>query len=82
VREIFAAATLDQSRLRELLLRQSELRADQLVAQHAMRAKVKQTLTVEQQARWEGVRRQRMEHRGGQAAPGQTSELERGATNK
>jgi Spy/CpxP family protein refolding chaperone len=65
VRDVFAAAALDESRLRELLLKQAELRADQLVAQHAVRARVTQTLTTEQQARWEEFRRQRMDHGAG-----------------
>lgn len=81
VRDVCAAATLDESRLRTLLLRQSELRAEQMVAQHAVRAKVKQTLTAEQQARWEELRRQRRGHRGGQEAPVHTSQPERGATS-
>ncbi len=69
IRGTLAAAALDESRLRELLRRQSELQADRMVEKHARRARIKQALTVEQQAKWEELRRQRVEHRGRHAQP-------------
>jgi Spy/CpxP family protein refolding chaperone len=69
VRDTLGQATLDEARLRQLLLRQSELRADRMAAQHALRARIKQVLTDEQQARWEDLRRQRMLRRGGSMSP-------------
>ena len=80
IRDTLSAATLDESRLRELLRKQSELQADRMVAQHAVRARIKQALTAQQQAKWEEFRRQRMGHRGGHDTPGRWSEPDRGGT--
>lgn len=80
IRNTLSAATLDESRLRELLRKQTELQADRMVAQHAVRARIKQALTAEQQATWDEFRRQRTGHRGGHDTPGRWSEPDRGGT--
>jgi Spy/CpxP family protein refolding chaperone len=80
IRDTLSAATLDESRLRELLRKQTELQADRMVAQHAVRARIKQALTAKQQATWDEFRRQRTGHRGGHDTPGRWSEPDRGGT--
>lgn len=70
LRDIFASETLDEVRLRELLSKQAELKADKMVAQHATHARINQVLTPEQQAKHQELRQQRMERKGEFRGPG------------
>jgi Spy/CpxP family protein refolding chaperone len=64
LREISRAETLDESRLRELVRKQSDQRADMMIAKHATRARINQVLTPEQQEQHEAFRQQRQERKG------------------
>ena len=64
LREISRAETLDESRLRELVRKQSDQRADMMIAKHATRTRINQVLTSEQQEQHEAFRQQRQERRG------------------
>jgi Spy/CpxP family protein refolding chaperone len=64
LREISRADTLDESRLRELVRKQSDQRADMMIAKHATRTRINQVLTPEQQEQHEAFRQQRQERRG------------------
>ena len=64
IRESFGADTLDETRLRELIRAQAELRTDMMIAKHATRSKINQTLTPAQQSKHKEFRQQRMEQRG------------------
>lgn len=65
IRENFGAEALDETRLRELSREQAELRADMMIAKHAMRAKINQVLTPEQQSKHKEFRMERRgPHRG------------------
>ncbi len=63
-REISRAETLDESRLRELVRKQSDQRADMMIAKHATRNRINQVLTPEQQEQHETFRQQRQERKG------------------
>lgn len=63
LREITRADTLDEPRLRELVHKQSDQRADIMIAKHATRARINQVLSPEQQEQHEAVRQQRQERR-------------------
>ena len=72
IQDITRADSLDESRLRELLHRQSEQRADMIVARLATRARINQILTPEQLEQQKVFRQQREAHRGskhGRAKP-------------
>lgn len=64
LREISRADTLDESRLRELVRKQSDQRADMMIAKHATRTRINQVLSSEQQEQHEAFRQQRQERRG------------------
>jgi Spy/CpxP family protein refolding chaperone len=64
LREISGADTLDESRLRQLVRKQSDQRADMMIAKHATRTRINQVLTPEQQEQHEAFRQQRQERRG------------------
>ncbi|TNF50956.1 MAG: periplasmic heavy metal sensor [Deltaproteobacteria bacterium] len=64
LREMSRADTLDEPRLRELVHKQSDQRADMMIAKHATRARINQVLSPEQQEQHEAVRQQRQERRG------------------
>jgi Spy/CpxP family protein refolding chaperone len=64
LREISRADTLDESRLRELVLKQSGQRADIMIAKHVTRTRINQVLTSEQQEQHEAFRQQKQERRG------------------
>ena len=64
LREIFRADTLDESRIRELVRKQSDQRADMMIAKHATRTRINQVLSSEQQEQHEAFRQQRQERRG------------------
>ena len=64
LREISGADTLDESRLRELVRKQSDQRADMMIAKHAKRTRINQVLSSEQQEQHEAFRQQRQERRG------------------
>ena len=64
LREISRADTLDESRLRELVRKQSDQRADMMIAKHATRTRINQVLLSEQQEQHEAFRQQRQERRG------------------
>lgn len=64
LREIFGADTLDEPRLRQLVRKQSDQRADMMIAKHATRTRINQVLTPEQQEQHETFRQQRQERRG------------------
>ena len=64
LREISRADTLDESRLRELVRKQSDQRADMMIAKHATRTRINQVLSPEQHEQHEGFRQQRQERRG------------------
>ena len=64
LRGIASADNLDESRLRELVRKQSDQRADMMIAKHATRTRINQVLTPEQQKKHEAFRQQRQEHRG------------------
>ena len=64
LREISRADSLDESRLRELVRKQSDQRADMMIAKHATRNRINQLLTPEQQEQHEAFRQQRQERRG------------------
>ena len=64
LREISRADNLDESRLRELVRKQSDQRADMMIAKHATRARINQVLTPEQQEQHEAFRQQRQERKG------------------
>ena len=64
LRELSRADTLDESRLRELVRKQSDQRADMMIAKHATRNRINQLLTPEQQEQHEAFRQQRQERRG------------------
>jgi len=64
LREITRADTLDESRLRELVRKQSDQRADMMIAKYATRTRINQVLTPEQQEQQEAFRQQKQEHRG------------------
>jgi Spy/CpxP family protein refolding chaperone len=64
LREISRAETLDESRFRELVRKQSDQRADIMIAKHATRTRINQVLTPEQQEQHEAFRQQRQERRG------------------
>ena len=64
LREISRTDTLDESRLRELVRKQSDRRADMMIAKHATKARINQVLTPEQQEQHEAFRQQRHERRG------------------
>ena len=64
LREISKADTLDESRLRELVRKQSDQRADMMIAKHATRTRINQVLSSEQQEQHEAFRQQRQERRG------------------
>lgn len=64
LREMSRADTLDEARLRELVRKQSDQRADMMIAKHATRARINQVLSPEQQEQHEAVRQQRQERRG------------------
>jgi Spy/CpxP family protein refolding chaperone len=64
LREISRAETLDESRLRELVRKQSDQRADMMIAKHATRTRINQILTPEQQEQHEAFRQQKQERRG------------------
>jgi Spy/CpxP family protein refolding chaperone len=66
LREISRADTLDESRLRELVRKQSDQRTDMMIAKHATRTRINQVLTPEQQEQHEAFRQQRQER--GEAA--------------
>ena len=63
LQEISRAETLDESRLRELVCKQSDQRADMMIAKHATRARINQVLSPEQQEQHEAFRQQRQERR-------------------
>jgi Spy/CpxP family protein refolding chaperone len=63
-REISRAETLDESRLRELVRKQSDQRADMMIAKHATRNRINQVLTPEQQEQHEAFRQQKQARRG------------------
>jgi len=63
IRKISRAEALDESRLRELLRKQSDQQADMMIAMHATRVKIDQVLTPEQQKQHEALRQQKQEHR-------------------
>lgn len=72
IQHITRAESLDEPHLRELLHRQSEQRADTIVARHATRVRIDQVLTPEQREQHKVFRQQREAHRGakhGQAWP-------------
>ena len=60
IRDVFDAEILDEPRLRELTSEQAKLRSDLMIEKHAMREKVNQILTPEQQKKHEEFRQQRM----------------------
>ena len=64
LRGIASADTLDESRLRELVRKQSDQRADMMIAKHATRTRINQVLSSEQQEQHEAFRQQRQERRG------------------
>jgi protein CpxP len=64
IREMSRAETLDESRLRELVRKQSDQRADMMIARHATRARINAVLTPEQQEKHEAFREHRQERRG------------------
>jgi Spy/CpxP family protein refolding chaperone len=64
IRKLSRAEVLDETRLRELLSKQSEQRADMMIAKHATRTRINQVLTPEQQEQHETFRQQRQERRG------------------
>jgi len=64
LREISRADSLDESRLRELVRKQSDQRVDMMIAKHATRTRIKQVLSPEQQEQHEAFRQQRQERRG------------------
>jgi Spy/CpxP family protein refolding chaperone len=64
IREMSRAETLDESRLRELVRKQSDQRADMMIARHATRARINTVLTPEQQEKHKAFREQRQERRG------------------
>ena len=64
LREISRADTLDESRLRELVRKQSDQRADMMIAKHDKRTRINQVLSSEQQEQHEAFRQQRQERRG------------------
>ena len=64
LREISRADNLDESRLRELVRKQSDQRADMMIAKHATRTRINQVLTPEQQEQHEAFRQQKQERRG------------------
>lgn len=74
IRDTFAEDALNDSHLRELLHRQSELQTNRMVEKRVVHTRIKQVLTMEQQAKWEEFRRQRMEHRIGHARNNQWRE--------
>ena len=64
LREISRADTLDESRLRELVRKQSDQRVDMMIAKHATRTRINQVLTPEQQEQQEALRQKKQERRG------------------
>jgi Spy/CpxP family protein refolding chaperone len=64
LRDVSRAESLDESRLRELVRKQSDQRADMMIAKHATRVRINQVLTPEQQEQHEAFRQQRQERRG------------------
>jgi Spy/CpxP family protein refolding chaperone len=64
LREISRAEPLDESRLRELVRKQSDQRADMMIAKHATRNRINQVLTPEQQEQHEAFRQQKQARRG------------------
>jgi len=64
LQEISRAETLDESRLRKLVRKQSDQRADMMIAKHATRTRINQVLSTEQQEQHEAFRQQRQERRG------------------
>lgn len=64
LRKLSRAETLDESHLRELVRKQSDQRADMMIAKHATRARINQVLTPEQQEQHEALRQERQERRG------------------
>ena len=64
LQDISRAETLDESRLRELVRKQSDQRADMMIAKHTTRTRINQILTPEQQEQHEALRQQRQERRG------------------
>lgn len=70
VRDLLAAPSLDEPRLREALRKQLDLRADRLIARHATHARINQVLTPEQQSKWQEFRRQRRADHDRRGKPG------------
>ena len=64
LQEISRAETLDESRLRELVRKQSDQRADMMIAKLATRSRINQVLSPEQQEQHEALRQERQERRG------------------
>lgn len=64
IKNVFDAEILDEPRLRELTSEQAKLRSDLIIEKHAMREKVNQVLTPEQQTKHEEFRQQRMKSKG------------------
>lgn len=62
--ELLASEVADEGHLRALVHRQAELQADRMLAQHAIRARIKQVLTPAQQAKHDDLRQQRMARKG------------------
>jgi Spy/CpxP family protein refolding chaperone len=64
MRKVFDAEILDKTRLRELTSEQAELRSSLMIEKHAMREKVDQILTPEQQKQHQQFRQQKMKSKG------------------
>ena len=64
IRNVFDAEILDKARLRELTSEQAELRSSLMIEKHAMREKVEQILTPEQQKKHQQFRQQEMKSKG------------------
>lgn len=60
---LLTAGPVNESRLRELVHKQAEQRADRLLSRQATRAAVDQVLTPEQQERHQAMQQQRIEQR-------------------
>jgi Spy/CpxP family protein refolding chaperone len=59
LRKLFAAEDLDETRLRQLVDQQGELKFRKLVARHAARSSINQALTLEQRQKHEAFLHQR-----------------------
>ena len=64
MRNVFDAEVLDKTRLRELTSEQAERRYSLMIEKHAMREKVDQILTPEQQKQHQQFRQQKMKSKG------------------